>query len=74
MTWFEARFAGVCDECGGPIVVGQAIESLVRDRKWRYRHVHCPVVPAVELRVSEVVCGSCFMVRPCPCDDGQAAS
>ena len=67
MGWFTAAYAGVCVECDGEIVPGQQVERTGGG----YAHAVCPAVPSVELRATEVVCGSCFVVKPCACDDGQ---
>lgn len=70
---FQARFEGRCDDCREPIVRGEWIVSKGDGRG--YAHEVCPETPDfLDLRPGEVVCTTCNIVKPCPCDDGQAAS
>lgn len=67
---FQAKYQGRCDDCREPIERGEWIEQKPSGA---YVHEVCPEAPDVlDLRPGEVVCSSCFMIKPCPCDDGQA--
>ncbi|HLP66364.1 MAG TPA: hypothetical protein VK181_02470 [Rhizobium sp.] len=63
---FTAHYAGNCQECGGRFDAGDLIE---REQAYGYRHASCPDDPSVDLKPSDVVCESCFIVKPCGCDD-----
>lgn len=63
---FTAQYAGTCQECGDQFKVGALIE---RDEPFGYRHSVCPDDPRVDLGPRDVVCDSCFIVKPCGCDD-----
>lgn len=69
---FKAMYKGVCGSCGDPIEpgdeVGYSDGQLV--------HGDCegaPVRGRVERKPAEV-CTSCWLERPCPCDDERRAS
>lgn len=52
--------------CGNRIHEGDAIEKV--DGEW----VHAECTPArdpLELAPNEVVCGTCWIVKPCRCDE-----
>lgn len=65
---FTARYAGKCSACGAPFLAGTMVESNP-ERPSTYRHVECP-----DERPAAPVCSACFLVKPCPCDDDQAAA
>lgn len=56
----KALYDGVCVECGGPIRTGQEIEATC-DAGGGWRHHRCPTPPTT--------CTTCFMQKPCECDD-----
>lgn len=65
---FTARYAGKCSECGESFPPGTKVETNP-ERPASYRHEVCPPDrPAGE------VCSSCFLVKPCPCDDEREAA
>lgn len=71
MSAFEALYPGRCVDCGEDITVGQLIERVAQGGS--YVHQSCAVDQApspFDLKPSEVVCTSCFIVSPCPCRDG----
>ncbi len=64
---FEAAYHGVCEECGGDIEPGDRIRR-VQDG---YVHAGCQD-PALRVRPKErkeETCTTCFIIRPCRCDD-----
>jgi len=69
MGAFKARFAGLCPaNCGDTIRVGDRI-VMVNDRA---THEACEQVARTILaRDERPVCGVCFLMMPCPCQDGQ---
>jgi hypothetical protein len=69
MGAFKARFAGVCAaKCGDTIQPGDRI-VMVNDRAV---HEGCEqVARTIAAQDDRPVCGTCFLLKPCPCDDGQ---
>ena len=68
MMAINAAYEGRCEECGARIRVGEAI---VRSEDDGWQHERCPVVASrLDLQPGEIVCPDCFMVQPCPCQDG----
>lgn len=67
---FQARYESRCADCGETIHVGDVIES--RDDEvdfWaRYAHVDCDPSDPITLKPTEVVCGDCWLVKPCECE------
>lgn len=65
-TGFPARFDGVCAaECGERIHPG----DMVRYVDDELVHDTCtPKDDPLELLPGEVVCGVCWLVKPCRCD------
>lgn len=72
MSAFAAMFPGQCAaECGEQIRKGDDVvyvdDALV--------HLNCEgLAIAAGVRRPAPVCAVCFMEKPCPCDDGQAAA
>lgn len=65
---FHAKYeGGMCPaDCGSRIHEGDLIEK-VDDQ---YVHVECaPKRDPLELGPREVVCGTCWLVKPCRCDE-----
>lgn len=64
---FPARFDGVCAAgCDSRIHPGDP----VRYEDGQLVHDTCAPKPdPLELRPTEVVCGVCWLVKPCRCDD-----
>lgn len=72
-----AKYDGKCPDCGMAIVGGRdeierdelTVESfgegLVATRYTPWRHVKCPEERPVG------TCTTCFLQRPCPCEDEQ---
>lgn len=60
---FEARYHGTCGSCDGPIKPGQQVRYddnvLVHD--------NCTDAESNERPV--VVCGQCWLTKPCGCED-----
>lgn len=70
---FQAKFEGRCEDCREPIARGEWIVSKGEGRG--YAHEVCPETPELsrlDLAPTDVLCTSCWLVKPCPCDDGQA--
>ena len=66
---FAAKYETTCDECDGRIHEGDVITRTETDGGWR--HVQCPRSSSpLDLGPSEEVCTSCWLVKPCPCEDG----
>lgn len=63
---FRAMYPGTCPGCGNHFAAGDFIESRY-DLIGHY-HPTCPDSPAM-LRPGDVVCTTCFLVKPCECDD-----
>lgn len=67
---FEARYSGRCGDCGGTIKPGQ----LVRYDGDKLVHDDCDGVTVVATELDRdaqrEVCTSCFILKPCPCQDG----
>lgn len=63
---FTAQYAGTCQDCGDRFEIGAQID---REESFGYRHATCPDDPRVDLSPTDVVCESCFIVKPCGCDD-----
>jgi hypothetical protein len=59
----KAKYAGRCYGCPDPIEVGD--EITIDAELGQFVHVECKSVPPRP----EVVCTTCFMVKPCECDD-----
>lgn len=76
MGAFKARYGGRCAAaCGSPIEPGDEVihvdDVLV--------HVGCEsdalLAALLEAPSKErAVCSNCFLLKPCPCDDGQGPS
>lgn len=64
---FRAKFDGVCAaDCDSRIHPG----DLVRYEDDRLVHAECAPKPSrLELGPREVVCGVCWLVKPCRCDE-----
>lgn len=69
---FEAMYPGRCaGDCGKPIEVGDLIQRT--DEGGDYVHHGCATrekPSRLDLQPGEVVCTDCFMIKPCPCQDG----
>lgn len=71
MGAFKARYAGTCAaRCGTAIEAGDQVvhvdDALV--------HVGCEEdarLRSLEAEKTRVVCERCWLLKPCPCDDGQ---
>jgi hypothetical protein len=61
---FEARYAGRCGNCGEAIAAGDS----VRFEEDVVVHDICDTSDPAGLRPGEVVCESCWLVKPCGCD------
>jgi hypothetical protein len=59
-----AEHRSVCRECGGAIEPGETIRRDEYGFGWE--HVDCEIP---ERTRPAQVCPTCFLVRPCPCDD-----
>lgn len=68
----EAAYRTICARCGGLIQLGEWIipDQVQNLARGRWQHVTCPDDWDADLRPTERVCGECFIVKPCPCDDG----
>jgi hypothetical protein len=69
MGAFQARFEGRCDDCREPIARGEWIVSKGDGRG--YAHEVCPDTPdsRLDLAPGEVVCPTCWLVKPCDCPE-----
>lgn len=65
---FPARYDGVCAaHCGHRIHPGDPVRYDDNDA---LRHDECtPKRDPLELAPGEIVCGTCWLVKPCRCDD-----
>lgn len=67
---FEAKYSGRCGDCGESIKPGDVVrydgDSLVHD------NCEAAYVPTTDLDRDALreVCKECFMLKPCPCQDG----
>jgi hypothetical protein len=61
MRYFEAKYSGTCGRCEGRINVGDQVmyedDVIV--------HIFCEETE----RPAREVCTSCFIEKPCECDD-----
>jgi hypothetical protein len=66
---FRAKFPGLCAaKCGDTIQVGDRVVYVDDDLV----HEACEgVARTMAARDDRPVCGTCFLLKPCPCDDGQ---
>jgi hypothetical protein len=62
---FPARFDGWCVSCDEPFRAGEIIRASVEGG---YEHRSCQFH---ETRVDAPVCETCFLEKPCPCEDDQ---
>lgn len=67
---FAAKYRGTCDSCWEDIEPGERVRYTKGDD---LVHDGCTDegVDGPSRRPSVEVCQSCWMQRPCPCDDGQ---
>ena len=65
---FRAQWDGACAaNCGNRIHPGDTVRYDDNDQ---LRHDECtPKRDPLELAPSEVVCGVCWLVKPCRCDE-----
>lgn len=66
---FEAKYHGRCADCGEHIAPG----DRVRYDDDRLVHDNCEASATPDptvLRPDEIVCESCWLVKPCGCEDG----
>lgn len=62
-----AQFEGQCaNECGQRIRPGEAVFRASAG----WAHDVCPGSSRFDIKPNEVVCESCFTIKPCPCEDG----
>lgn len=65
MNTFEAKYPGICGECGHPIEVGDEV-GYASDGTL----VHAECEDAFEAPTKqETTCTGCWMIKPCECDD-----
>jgi len=63
---FEAKFGGKCTGCGTRIIPGEQV-VYVEDEL-----VHLECEPwALRKSVPADVCTTCWLEKPCPCEDDQ---
>ena len=64
----QARFSGVCPECGERWQPGDFIRSDDRELSGSpiWQHAHCPDVPdpLPAARAGEVACTTCWLIHP----------
>lgn len=61
---FEAQFNGKCwNECGSPIWPGDRVKYM--GPFGELVHVGCHYTP----EKAPIICSSCFLSKPCGCDD-----
>jgi hypothetical protein len=60
---FKAKYRGICADCGSTIHEG---DEITYDEHDEVVHVRCIEEPEP---VREV-CQSCWLEKPCPCEDG----
>ena len=62
---FRAKYPGQCSECDVRIDVG----DMIRMGENGPQHTNCDLIlkPSIP-RKPEVVCGTCWLVKPCDCD------
>ncbi len=68
MNAFPAQYDGVCaEDCGTRIHPG---DLIIRDEDGSFRHAECAPKPSLlDIAPTEVVCGVCWLIKPCRCDD-----
>lgn len=77
MAAFVAKYRGNCAaECGEEIVPGDRVVYV--DDELVHEECETDGLIRAERRHGStreaIVCGVCFLVKPCPCDDGQSAA
>lgn len=65
MNAFTAKYAGICNDCGGPIVPGEMVQYNDENK---VAHNGC-----ASRERDGVTCPKCFMQKPCECDDPDLA-
>lgn len=64
MSEFEAKYGGSCGACDERIRMGELVtyadDNLV--------HAECEAAARIVRKAD--VCGTCWLVRPCGCEDG----
>jgi hypothetical protein len=70
---FRAQYGGTCESCWERIKPGQLVRYT---SDGQLVHADCAdeTVDHPVKRPTVEVCQSCWMQRPCPCDDGQGAA
>lgn len=68
---FEAKYPGVCSACEERINVGDEVAwAYGEDNEHVVIHDECHALPE---RKAAVVCTTCFIEKPCTCDDEERA-
>jgi hypothetical protein len=65
MSAFKAKYAGRCAAVGDTILPGDLVVYVDDDLV----HLDCEEQGLTE-RPSAVVCTTCWIEKPCPCEDG----
>lgn len=63
MSEFEAKYGGTCGSCDERIRVGELVtydEDVL---------VHAECEAAARMVRNQDVCGTCWLVKPCDCED-----
>ena len=68
MSTLQARYGGTCDSCEEDILPGDRVR-YVGDGVLIHAACADPDLRVRRRPVKEVVCTTCFLVKPCPCDD-----
>lgn len=69
---FPAKYRGKCTSCLEPIEVGQDVHFVgdsYGGASRELQHVDCEEALVIPERSSAEVCTSCWIEKPCECDD-----
>jgi hypothetical protein len=66
---FEAKYGGVCEACEERIRPGERVTYDVHDDLVHASCAGAGVSRSVRREAAEVVCETCWLVKPCECEE-----